>query len=731
MTKLLDKAQFITTENPKDTVSPVFRKEFSVKDKVEKATLSITARGVYEAKINGKRVGDFFLAPGYTVYSKRLQVQTYDVTNMIANENVFDILLGNGWHYGRIAEGEYGKMYCRSVIAELEIKYTDDSTEIIKTDNSWKYSKTGILFSDYYDGETYDANVEYGNWKNAIEVDGNKGALIPQEGEIVKVIEEIPALNLIITPKGEKVIDFGQNITGNVVFRTVGNIGDRIVIDHAEVLDKDGNFYNENYRSAKAQIKYITDGNSENWFTPIFSFQGFRYIRLTEYPTDDIYIGDFRAVVIHSEMKRTGKFICSDPLVNKLYENTVWGQRGNYLDIPTDCPQRDERQGWTADAQIFCRAAAYHYDVKKFFKKWLHDLAATQDPNGAVKFIVPPSWGTNGYGEFSWADATTICPWEMYKAYGDKSILEDQYESMKGWVDFVKNKGNTPEDWGRGHQFGDWLGLDAHEGSYHGATNDDLLATAHLKYSTEILIKAGKVLGKDMSEYEALLKHVAKSFEETYINDEGLLTCDTQTAYVVALEFGMAPDRKKFAEHLAEKIRKNGNKIQTGFIGTAYIMDALTDNGFVDIAYDLLLQKDFPSWLYCVRKGATTIWEHWDGLKPDGSMWSKDMNSFNHYAYGAVAAWMYGTVTGIKPDETKPGYENIKISPKPDDRLDYAYAELETKYGTVKSGWKKTSSGYEFSITIPKGSTADISIGKVCEKVREGIYTYTINKDSI
>ncbi len=731
MTKLLDKAQFITTENPKDSISPVFRKEFSVKDKAVKATLSITARGVYEARINGKRIGEFFLAPGYTVYNKRLQVQTYDVTNLIEDKNTFDILVGNGWHYGRVGKDEYGKYYCRAVIAELDIEYSDGTVEKIITDNSWKYSKTGILFSDYYDGETYDANVEYGNWRKAIEVDGNKETLIPQEGETVKVIEEIPALNLIITPKGEKVIDFGQNITGNVIFRTVGNIGDRIVIDHAEVLDKDGNFYNENYRSAKAQIKYITDGNSENWFTPIFSFQGFRYIRLTEYPTDDIYIGDFRAAVIHSEMKRTGKFICSDPLVNKLYENTVWGQRGNYLDIPTDCPQRDERQGWTADAQIFCRAAAYHYDVKKFFKKWLHDLAATQDPNGAVKCIVPPSWGTNGYGEFSWADATTICPWEMYKAYGDISILEDQYESMKGWVDFVKNKGNTPEDWGRGHQFGDWLGLDAHEGSYHGATNDDLLATAHLKYSTEILIKAGKILGKDMSEYETLLKHISKSFIDTYINDEGLLTCDTQTAYVVALEFGMAPDRKKFAEHLAEKIRQNGNKIQTGFIGTAYIMDALTDNGFVDIAYDLLLQKDFPSWLYCVRKGATTIWEHWDGLKPDGSMWSKDMNSFNHYAYGAVAAWMYGTITGIKPDETKPGYENIKIAPKPDYRLDYAYAELETKYGTVKSGWKKTSNGYVFSVTIPQGATADISIGEICEKVGAGIYTYTVNKDSI
>lgn len=726
MSELLKAAKFITTENPRDTVSPIFRKEFSTKENIKKANLTITARGVYEARINGNRVGEFFLAPGYTVYDRRLQVQTYDVTDMLCGENTLDILVGNGWHYGRISAEEYGKLCCRSVIAELDIEYADGTSEKIATDNSWKYSKTGILMSDYYSGETYDANVEYSNWKNAIETDGMKETLIPQEGEEIKEIKELPALSLIITPKGEKVIDFGQNMTGNVTFRTVGKIGERIVIDHAEVLDKDGNFYTENYRTAQARITYITDGNSENWFKPVFSFQGFRYIRLTEYPTDDIYIGDFRAIVIHSEMKRTGRFVCSDPLVNKLYANTVWGQKGNYLDIPTDCPQRNERQGWTADTQVFTRTAAYHYDVRKFFRKWLHDLEACQHENGAVNMVVPSSWGRKDHGEFAWADAATVCPWEIYKAYGETKVLEDQFNSMKAWVDFVKNKGNCPADWGRGHQFGDWLGLDAEEGSYHGATNDDLLATAYLKYSAELLVKAGKVLGKDMTEYEDLIEKVSKAFVESFVNDEGLLTCDTQTAYVVALEFGLAPDKEKYANHLAEKIRKNGNKIQTGFIGTAYILDALTDNGKVDVAYDLLLQKEFPSWLYCVRKGATTVWEHWDGLKPDGSMWSADMNSFNHYAYGAVSAWLYGTVAGIKPDETKPGYENIKIKPLPDARLDYAYAELDTKYGTVKSGWKKVKGGYEIAVTVPAGATADITVGNKTEKVGAGDHTYLL-----
>lgn len=726
MTEILKNAQFITTDNPKDTVCPVFRKSFTVYKDIKKATLTVTARGVYEAQINGKRVGDYVLAPGYTDYDKRLQVQVYDVTDMLGKENDLDIIVGNGWHYGHIAEGEYGHKFSRSVIAELTIEFSDGAVLNIPTDSSWKYSKTGILFSDYYDGETFDANVEYSNWKNAIETEGGKECLIPQEGEIIKEIEVIPAQGLIITPKGERVIDFGQEVTGNVWFRAVGEIGDRIVIDHAEVLDKDGNFYNENYRSAKAQVKYIADGNSEKWFKPILSFQGFRYIRLTEYPTNDIYVGDFRAVVIHSDIKRTGRFTCSDPLINKLYENSIWGQRDNFLDIPTDCPQRNERQGWTGDAEIFCRTSAYHYDVYTFYRKWLHDLKACQASNGAVRCIVPPSWGRNEHGEFAWGDAATICPWELYKAYGKKEILEEQFESMKGWVDFVKNKGDDPEAWARGNQFGDWLGLDAEEGSYRGATDNRLLATAYLKLSTDLTVKAGKVLGKDVSEYEELSKRVSKAFNDNFVNEEGLLTCDTQTAYVVSLEFGLAPDKERYVKHLAEKIKANGNKIQTGFIGTAYIMDALTDNGYVDMAYTLLFQKEFPSWLYCVRKGATTVWEHWDGLKPDGSMWSSDMNSFNHYAYGAVASWLYGTVTGIKPDESKPGYENIKIKPQPDARLDYAYAELDTKYGTVKSGWKKTAKGYEISITVPNGATADVTVGNKTESVGAGEYVYNI-----
>ena len=729
MSQLLQNAKFITSANSCDTVVHVFRRSFTPCGEIQSASLTVTARGIYEARINGERVGNFYFAPGWTSYRYRIQVQTYDVTELLCENNDIDILLGWGWHFGTIQRGCFEKLSDPCIIAELTVNYADGTTESIPTDENWQYSKTPILYSDYYNGELYDANIVYGEWKNAVITDGKHEVLIPQEGEIITHIEEVPAINYFITPMGERIIDFGQEVTGYICFRTVGAIGERISIDHAEILDRDGNFYNENYREAKSRVTYITDGNAENWYHPIFSFQGFRYIRLTEYPTDEIYIGDFKAIVVHSDIKRTGWFSCSEPMVNRLYENVIWGQRGNFLDVPTDCPQRDERLGWTGDAEVFCRTAAYNFDVSKFFRKWLHDLALDQSENGAVSQIVPSLWlpsagFTWGDGAFAWGDAATVCPWEIYCAYGDVTILEDQFDSMKKWVDYVYNKGNCPAAWCSGPQYGDWLGLDAEEGSYRGATDDSLLSTAFLAYACDLLIKAGRVLGRDMSVYEARRAEVGETFVREFVGEDGMLTSDTQTAYVCALHFGLAPDAAKYADYLATLVKNNGNKLKTGFIGTAFIMDALTDNGYADVAYSLLLQKEFPSWLYSVRKGATTIWEHWDGLKPDGSVWSRDMNSFNHYAYGAVASWMYGTICGIKPDEKKPGYENIQIKPIPDARLDWANAMLDTKYGTIISGWEKVENGYKITVTIPDGATADITIGGTTEHVRSGMYEY-------
>ncbi len=722
---MLENALFVTNDNPKDDVCPVFRRRFTVKGEVRAAALTVTARGLYEAYLNGGRVGDFLFAPGFTSYSHRIQVQTYDVTaQLTGDENELLLYNAGGWHYGAIQRGAYENLGERAVIASLTLTYADGTSETLVTDEGWEWAKTGYLFSDIYHGETFDANIAADGWQPVSIAARGMAALIPQEGEEVREAESCPAVGLIVTPKGEKVIDFGQEVTGYVEFRTVGEKGSRIVLDHAEVLDAEGNFYTENYRKARSRVTYITDGNRENWYHPHFSFQGFRYIRLTEYPTDEIYVGDFIARAVHSDMKRTGTFVCSDPLVNRLYENVIWGQRGNFLDIPTDCPQRDERLGWTGDAQVFCRTAAYNYDVKRFFEKWLRDLALDQSENGAVPAVVPSLWAPNG--AFAWGDAATVCPWEIYLAYGDKAVLETQFASMKAWVDYLKNKGDGPKEWSSGPQYGDWLGLDAEEGSYHGATDNKLLAAAFLVYASGLLVKAGKALGRDMSEYEALNAHVRSVFRETFVGEDGMLTCDTQTAYVCALHFGLAPDKEKYAAHLAEKIHKNGDRLRTGFIGTAYIMDALTDNGYADVAYTLLLQKEFPSWLYCVRKGATTIWEHWDGLKPDGSMWSADMNSFNHYAYGAVASWLYGAAAGIRPDETKPGYELIRIHPIPDPRLDFVEASLETRFGTIRSRWEKAAGKpgvYRAEITVPEGAEAELTLGKTRRHVCAGTYS--------
>ena len=726
---LLENAKFITTKEPQSPVAPVFRRAFSLSGKIKSASLTITARGLYEAHINGSRVGKFVFAPGWTSYKNRLQVQTYDVTGLLGEDNTIDILLGLGWAYGEISRGTYSDICPPSVIASLDVTYDDGRVESVATDSSWQYANTGILYNDLYNGETFDSNVVWENWTDALETDGKKETLIEQVGEDVVEVEEIYAKNYFITPKGERIIDFGQEVTGYVSFRAVGEKGDKIVIDHAEILDKYGNFYNENYRGAKSRIEYTCDGDKSKWYHPTFTFYGFRYIRLTEYPTDELYVGDFKAIVVHSDLKRTGRFTCSDGMINRLYENVIWGQRGNFLDVPTDCPQRDERAGWCGDAQVFCRTAAYNYDVNKFFRKWLGDLAIEQYENGIVPQIIPTMNCYSGHdGAFGWGDAATVCPWEIYLAYGDKSILEAQYQSMKKWCDYVYSKGSCPSEWGSGNQHGDWLALDHAEGSYKGATDDCLLATEFLAYSCLLTAKAAKALGNvdDEQKYLSRRSEVAKSFCEHYVGEDGLLTCDTQTAYACALKFGIAPDREKFARRLADKVTENGDKLQTGFLGTGFILDALTECGYADVAYKLLMQKEFPSWLYSVRKGATTMWEHWDGLKPNGDVWSADMNSFNHYAYGAVASWMYGTVCGIKPDEDAPGYKNIKIAPVPNECLDYAYAELDTKYGTIKSGWKKTEGGYEISVTVPEGATADITVGGKTEHVCSGEYVYNV-----
>ena len=698
----------------------VYLKNFRCAAKAEKAMLEITALGVYEAKLNGERVGDFILAPGWTSYLNRLQVQSYDVTDMLKTENSLEVTVGQGWR--AIANKRDGSDFLgyrdTALIAELTLVYADGRTESIVTDSSWTARESKLRYTNIYDGDIYDATFKAGSARHCICVDLEKDMLIPQEGEKIVEQERMPALQVIKTPAGETVIDFGQNMTGYVEFRIKGTPGAQATVSHGETLDRDGNFYNANYRSARAQIKFTCDGE-EHTYKSALTFFGFRYIRLENWP-DEIKKENFTAVVVHSDIRRTGYFECSDEAVNRLFKNIIWGQKGNFLDVPTDCPQRDERLGWTGDAQVFVRTASLNFDVERFFKKWLHDLAADQGRDGCVPHVIPNISDDMG-GSSAWSDAAVICPWEIYRTYGDKKILEDQFDSMKAWIDWMRERSENGRRSGGSH-FGDWLGLDSPEGSYKGATPEDLIATAYYKYSTELFIKAAHALGRDVAKYENIPAEAAAAFRREYM-ENGRVKNATQTACVLALYFDITDDRAATATQLNELVKRAGH-LETGFVGTPYLLHALSDNGYAETAYDLLLRREYPSWLYPISKGATTVWEHWDGIKPDGTMWSTDMNSFNHYAYGAVADWMYGAAAGINSDPDRPGFEHIIFRPVTDRRLDFVKASIDTRRGTVASEWRRENGRIKYIFTVPEGCCASVIIGGEKHEVGAGTHEF-------
>lgn len=698
----------------------VYLKNFRCAAKAEKAILKITALGVYEAKLNGERVGDFILAPGWTSYLNRLQVQSYDVTDMLKTENSLEVTVGQGWRAiaNKRDSSDFLGYRDTALIAELTIVYADGTAESIVTDSSWTARESKLRYTNIYDGDIYDATFKAGSARHCICVDLEKDMLIPQEGEKIVEQERMPALQVIKTPAGETVIDFGQNITGYVEFKIKGVPGAQATVSHGETLDRDGNFYNANYRSARARIKFTCDGE-EHTYKSALTFFGFRYIRLENWP-DEVKKENFTAIVVHSDIRRTGYFECSDETVNKLFKNIIWGQKGNFLDVPTDCPQRNERLGWTGDAQVFVRTASLNFDVKRFFKKWLHDLTADQGRDGCVPHVVPNTFDDMG-GSSAWSDAAVICPWEIYRTYGDKAVLEEQFDSMKAWIDWMRERSETGRRSGGSH-FGDWLGLDSTEGSYKGATPEELIATAYYKYSTELFIKAAHALGRDVSEYENISAEAATAFRREYM-ENGRVKNATQTACVLALYFDITDDRAATATQLNELVKRAGH-LETGFVGTPYLLHALSDNGYAETAYDLLLRREYPSWLYPISKGATTVWEHWDGIKPDGTMWSTDMNSFNHYAYGAVADWMYGAAAGINSDPDRPGFEHIIFRPVTDRRLDFVKASIDTRRGTVASEWRRENGRIKYIFTVPEGCCASVIIGGEKHEVGAGTHEF-------
>lgn len=710
---------------PVSNPSPQFRKVFDLNQGIKKARLYITSHGLYEAYLNGEKVGDAYFTPGWTSYHKRLQYQVYDVSKQLKNgQNVIGVLLGNGWFKGNLMGGNNFYGGDLALLAQLEIELENGEKMNVSSDGTWSCSTDGpIRMTDIYNGETYDARMEQVNWTTVafkddtwkpVKVNDSLAyqRLVASPAPPVTAQESIQPLKIITTPKGERVIDFGQNLVGWIQFDAEGKSGDSLVFYHAEVLDKEGNFYTENLRSAKQRLTYIFKGSGSETYHPRFSFQGFRYVKI-EGANEKINLNNIKAVVLHSDMRQTGDFATSDSLINQLQHNIRWGQKGNFLDVPTDCPQRDERLGWTGDAQAFFNTAAYNMDVAGFFMKWLQDVKADQFASGAIPHVVPYYWKTKEGGSAGWSDVATIIPWNFYRLYGDKRILEQQYTSMAKWVQFMVDN-STNDLWNKGFHFGDWLFYipnDDRDGRA-AITDKYLIAQCFFGHSVQLMINAAEVLGKreDVARYQQLLQQVKTAFMKEYVTPSGRLVSSSQTAYVLALQFDMLPEnlRAQAAKRLADNIKSYDNHLTTGFLGTPYLCHVLSRYGYEDLAYTLLMQRTYPSWLYPVLKGATTIWERWDGIKADGSFQNKDMNSFNHYAYGAIGDWMYQQVVGIQAPSETPGYKAFVIAPRPGGGLAFANASLETIYGKIVSNWKITGTKMQMTVEVPPNTTAKV-----------------------
>lgn len=705
--------------------SPLFRKEFNLNKDIKSARLYVTSLGLYEFYLNGQRVGDQYFTPGWTSFSNRILVQTYDVTKMLhKNGNAAGIMLGNGWYRAFWPNNrEAAKINDLEILAQLEVVFTDGSTQTLITDANWQSSVGPVQRSEIYYGEVYDARLEqdgwnsYGfdasGWDGSLLSTGYNGILEAPDAPPVRITNELTPIEIIYTPEGDTVLDMGQNMVGRCRLKLNCPEGTTITLKHAEVLDKEGNFYTTNLRRADQEIIYTCRGGKEEIYEPYFTFQGFRYVKISGYPgevTPDIITG----IVLHSDIPVAGSFSCNNEMINQLQHNIIWGQKGNFLDVPTDCPQRDERLGWTGDAQAFAPTAVFLKDCAGFYTEWLKDLAHDQHADGAIPWVIPNVLGRGA--AHGWADAGVIVPWVVYRYYGDEKILEQQYESMKAWVDYLENEAGETYLWQPTveRQFGDWLAFATTRSDYPGATTDkDLLATAYFYHSTNLLQKSAQVLGikEDAEKYQQLMTKVKQAFNEEFVTPNGRLSSNTQTAYVVSLSFGLLPEEleETAAKRLADDVNKFGH-ITTGFLGTPDICHVLTKYGYLEEAYMLLYRKDYPSWLYPVSKGATTIWERWDGIKPDGSFQNPGMNSFNHYAYGAIGDWMYRKVAGIDLHPEIPGFKEFVIKPHPLMEMNDVKAEYESPYGNIRSEWRIENNKFKLQVTIPVNTKAKISI---------------------
>ncbi|MGY1604176.1 glycoside hydrolase family 78 protein [Geodermatophilus sp. SYSU D00815] len=727
-----------------DNPPPLLRTTFTVRGEVERARLYVTAHGLYEVELNGSRVGDEALAPGWTSYAHRLRYATHDVTaSLLPGENAVGAWLADGWFRGRFGiHGGTRNLYGDHValLAQLEIRYTDGSTQTVATGPGWRAALGPITSSGLYEGERYDARQELdgwscpgfddAGWSGVTTVARDPATLVAPLGPPVRCTDELRPVSITRSPSGATIVDFGQNIAGRLRIRVCGAAGTTVRIRHAEVL-QDGELYTRPLRTASATDEYTLRGEGVETWEPRFTFHGFRYAEITGWPGEP-GPEDVVARVHHTDMARTGWFECSDPLINRLHENVVWSMRGNFVDVPTDCPQRDERLGWTGDLQVFAPTATFLYDCAGMVSSWLRDVAAEQYPDGTVPWYVPEvpggEWTPANPGAV-WGDVAVLTPAVLYERFGDTGVLRAQYASAKAWVDCVAARAGDDGLWDEGMQLGDWLDPTAPPEDPAAARTDRyLVATAYHAWSALHLSRIAGLLGEseDEKRYGEMAARVATAFAAEYVTPTGRVVSDAQTAYALALVFDLLPSsaqRERAGRRLAELVAESGNRIATGFAGTPLITDALSSVGRDDVAYALLTERGCPSWLYPVTQGATTIWERWDSLLPDGTVNPGEMTSFNHYALGAVADWLHRVVAGLAPEE--PGYRRILVRPRPGAGLTSARARHETPYGPAEVSWELTGVDLAVRVEVPTGATATVDLpGREPELVGPGVHTF-------
>lgn len=726
-------ANWITTQET-DTFHPIFYKDFQVVKKIKEARIYLSGLGLFYAELNGGKIGEEVLTPYYSNYHEEVQYVTFDITEMIREENRLEISLGNGWYKGRFGlagqSGNFGNAY--KVIAEIRIKYEDGQTEVLGTDESWKYYGSDIEDDSIYDGEIVNRLLweEKENLPKSARVTETEGTLTARYSLPVMEMETMPVKEVIHTTVGETVLDFGQNFAGYVVFRAAFPKGTKVVLDFGEIL-QNGNFYNENYRSAKSQFTYISDGREET-VRPIFTYFGFRYVRVTGWP-GTFCPEDFVGKALYSQMETTGKIETGHKGVDQLFSNTMWGLKSNSIDFPTDCPQRDERLGWTGDAQVFCGTASYHMDTAAFYHKFLHDLRTEQKKaNGVVPGVIPVFVPGTEIASSVWSDIGTFLPTVLYEHFADKYALEEAYPMMKDWVDWITERDRERGQrylYDFGEQLGDWLALDGRtEQSMEGGTDAYFIGSCYYLMSVGKTADAAETLGfaEDAAYYRGLSKKIHAAIRKEYYTESGRLAIDTQTGYLVALYAGVYPDKDRVIAGLKERLFKDCYKLKGGFVGAPLMCRVMAENGMEEEAFYFLLQEGYPGWMHCINLGATTIWERWNSVLDNGLLSGTMMNSLNHYAYGAIVEYLYRDVAGLKALE--PGFKKAMITPLINGKVKHLKLSYDSAYGIYRSEWEVRKDGMvHVEVEVPFGCTAVIGLpfcDQEPEEVKAGVHTY-------